>query len=227
MVSVLSPLLQNLSPLPSSELTDPHDDVTLPRLIEALQHRHRIKRMMFDEYGRAGTCTQLSASNDAGQNVEILLVLTRVVFFKPTHLSPCFSNWTTTKLPKKALLRNKKIICQAWKESSRATRQRSNVWRRGQRCMNTRYKTKAKSSVNLWIIGVNLLFLPKENGFFFYRLTSCRKRLKSTRTRSAHCTTSWEPESRSCSGSCLTRDAWSSACTERSQTCSSSGRKNA
>lgn len=78
-VSVLSPLLQNLPPLPSSELTDPHDDTTLPRLIEALQHRHRIKQMMFDEYSRAGTCTQLSASSDV-----VLIVLTGVVFFKPT-----------------------------------------------------------------------------------------------------------------------------------------------
>lgn len=83
-VSVVSPLLQNLPPLPSSELTGPHDDATLPRLIEALQHRHRVKQMMFDEYSRAGTCTQPSASNDAGKNVEIPLVLTRVVFFKPT-----------------------------------------------------------------------------------------------------------------------------------------------
>lgn len=66
-VSVVSPLLQNLPPLPSSELTGPHDDATLPRLIEALQHRHRIKQMMFDEYSRAGTCTQPSASNDAGK----------------------------------------------------------------------------------------------------------------------------------------------------------------
>uniref|UniRef100_A0A673A4A9 Kinesin-like protein n=1 Tax=Sphaeramia orbicularis TaxID=375764 RepID=A0A673A4A9_9TELE len=32
-----------LPPLPSCELTDPHDDITLPRLIEALQNRHRIR----------------------------------------------------------------------------------------------------------------------------------------------------------------------------------------
>ncbi|CAF98374.1 unnamed protein product [Tetraodon nigroviridis] len=35
------------------------------------------------------------------------------------------------------------------------------------------------------------------------RLTSCRKPLKSTRMTSACCTTSWKPESRGCSGSCL------------------------
>uniref|UniRef100_A0A3Q0R9S1 Kinesin-like protein n=1 Tax=Amphilophus citrinellus TaxID=61819 RepID=A0A3Q0R9S1_AMPCI len=38
-----------LPPLPSCELTDPHDDLTLPRLIEALQNRQRIKQMMTEE----------------------------------------------------------------------------------------------------------------------------------------------------------------------------------
>ncbi|XP_073327386.1 kinesin-like protein KIF23 isoform X2 [Pagrus major] len=51
--SVISHLVQNLPPLPSCELTDPHDDITLPRLIEALQHRHRIRQMMIDEYSQA------------------------------------------------------------------------------------------------------------------------------------------------------------------------------
>ncbi|XP_070828181.1 kinesin-like protein KIF23 [Chaetodon trifascialis] len=51
--SVLSHLVLNLPPLPSSELTDPHDDITLPRLIEALQNRHRIRQMMIDEYSKA------------------------------------------------------------------------------------------------------------------------------------------------------------------------------
>lgn len=53
--SVISPLLQSLPSLPSCELADPHDDVTLPRLIKALQERQRIRQMMFEEYGRAGT----------------------------------------------------------------------------------------------------------------------------------------------------------------------------
>lgn len=54
MPSVISHLVHNLPPLPSCELTDPHDDITLPRLIEALQHRYRIKQMMIDEYSQAG-----------------------------------------------------------------------------------------------------------------------------------------------------------------------------
>uniref|UniRef100_A0A673A2Z5 Kinesin-like protein n=1 Tax=Sphaeramia orbicularis TaxID=375764 RepID=A0A673A2Z5_9TELE len=40
---VVDNLVYSLPPLPSCELTDPHDDITLPRLIEALQNRHRIR----------------------------------------------------------------------------------------------------------------------------------------------------------------------------------------
>ncbi|XP_063336450.1 kinesin-like protein KIF23 [Pelmatolapia mariae] len=39
----------SLPSLPSCELTDPHDDITLPRLIEALKNRQRIKQMMIEE----------------------------------------------------------------------------------------------------------------------------------------------------------------------------------
>ncbi|XP_045083017.1 kinesin-like protein KIF23 isoform X2 [Coregonus clupeaformis] len=51
--SVMHQLLQNLPPLPASEITDPHDDVTLPRLIEALEKRHKIRQMMTQEYNKA------------------------------------------------------------------------------------------------------------------------------------------------------------------------------
>uniref|UniRef100_A0A7N6BJE0 Kinesin-like protein n=1 Tax=Anabas testudineus TaxID=64144 RepID=A0A7N6BJE0_ANATE len=51
--SVINHLVYTLPPLPSSELSDPHDDVTLPRLIEALQNRHRIRQMMTEEYNKA------------------------------------------------------------------------------------------------------------------------------------------------------------------------------
>ncbi|XP_040019093.2 kinesin-like protein KIF23 isoform X1 [Gasterosteus aculeatus] len=46
----LNQVVHSLPPLPSSELTDPNDDITLPRLIEALQNRHRIRQMMIDKY---------------------------------------------------------------------------------------------------------------------------------------------------------------------------------
>uniref|UniRef100_A0A7N8YI95 Kinesin-like protein n=1 Tax=Mastacembelus armatus TaxID=205130 RepID=A0A7N8YI95_9TELE len=48
----------NLPPLPSCELTDPHDDITLPRLIEALQNRHRVRQMMIEDYNKAGSMLQ-------------------------------------------------------------------------------------------------------------------------------------------------------------------------
>uniref|UniRef100_A0A3B4TWV5 Kinesin-like protein KIF23 n=1 Tax=Seriola dumerili TaxID=41447 RepID=A0A3B4TWV5_SERDU len=51
--SVITHLVHSLPPLPSSELTDPHDDITLPRLIETLQSRHRIRQMMIEEYNKA------------------------------------------------------------------------------------------------------------------------------------------------------------------------------
>ncbi|XP_074488858.1 kinesin-like protein KIF23 isoform X5 [Sebastes fasciatus] len=53
MPSVINHLVHSLPPLPSSELTNPHDDITLPRLIEALQNRYRIRQMMIDEYNNA------------------------------------------------------------------------------------------------------------------------------------------------------------------------------
>uniref|UniRef100_H3CSN9 Kinesin-like protein n=1 Tax=Tetraodon nigroviridis TaxID=99883 RepID=H3CSN9_TETNG len=66
--SVISPLLQNLPPLPSCELTGPHDDATLPRLIEALQQRHRIRQTMFEEYSRAAdTLKSLLQQLDSNQ----------------------------------------------------------------------------------------------------------------------------------------------------------------
>uniref|UniRef100_A0A8K9Y5R9 Kinesin-like protein n=1 Tax=Oncorhynchus mykiss TaxID=8022 RepID=A0A8K9Y5R9_ONCMY len=51
--SVMHQLLQNLPPLPASEITDPHDDITLPRLIEVLEKRHKIRQMMTQEYNRS------------------------------------------------------------------------------------------------------------------------------------------------------------------------------
>ncbi|XP_015250659.1 PREDICTED: kinesin-like protein KIF23 isoform X1 [Cyprinodon variegatus] len=50
--SVVNGMLLSLPPLPSCELTDPNDEITLPRLIEALQNRQRIRQMITDEYNR-------------------------------------------------------------------------------------------------------------------------------------------------------------------------------
>ncbi|XP_074534654.1 kinesin-like protein KIF23 isoform X1 [Halichoeres trimaculatus] len=50
--SVISHSMLSFPPLPSCELTDPHDDITLPRLIEALQNRQRMRQMMLNEYNQ-------------------------------------------------------------------------------------------------------------------------------------------------------------------------------
>ncbi|XP_053742508.1 kinesin-like protein KIF23 isoform X2 [Synchiropus splendidus] len=48
-------IVPSLPPLPSVELTNPHDDITLPRLIEALQERYKIKQRMMEEFNRAAS----------------------------------------------------------------------------------------------------------------------------------------------------------------------------
>ncbi|XP_067276623.1 kinesin-like protein KIF23 isoform X4 [Pseudorasbora parva] len=50
--TVLNQLLQSFPPLPPCEISGPNDDVTLPRLIEALEKRHKIRRMMLEEYNK-------------------------------------------------------------------------------------------------------------------------------------------------------------------------------
>ncbi|XP_071392382.1 kinesin-like protein KIF23 isoform X1 [Centroberyx affinis] len=51
--SVMNHLVHSFPPLPSCELIDPHDDITLPRMIEALENRQRIRQMMIEEYNKA------------------------------------------------------------------------------------------------------------------------------------------------------------------------------
>ncbi|KAK1158045.1 kinesin-like protein KIF23 isoform X4 [Acipenser oxyrinchus oxyrinchus] len=47
--STIEILIQSLPPLPPCNLVDVNDDQTLPRLIECLEKRHRIRQMMIDE----------------------------------------------------------------------------------------------------------------------------------------------------------------------------------
>uniref|UniRef100_A0AAQ5ZQD6 Kinesin-like protein n=1 Tax=Amphiprion ocellaris TaxID=80972 RepID=A0AAQ5ZQD6_AMPOC len=61
--SVINYMVHSLPPLPSSELTDPHDDITLPRLIEALENRHRIRQKMIEDYNKAGVCSHFSPAS--------------------------------------------------------------------------------------------------------------------------------------------------------------------
>ncbi|XP_076127663.1 kinesin-like protein KIF23 isoform X2 [Alosa pseudoharengus] len=50
--AALNQLLQSFPPLPPCEISDPSDDQTLPRLIEALERRHRMRQSMIEEYNR-------------------------------------------------------------------------------------------------------------------------------------------------------------------------------
>ncbi len=52
--TALNQLLQSFPPLPPCEISGPNDDVTLPRLIEALEKRHKIRQMMIEEYNKTG-----------------------------------------------------------------------------------------------------------------------------------------------------------------------------
>lgn len=81
--SVINHLVQSLPPLPSSELTDANDDITLPRLIEALQERHQIRQMLIDEYNKAGASPHLSST----LNLFYLEFITFITF----ALLTCFS----------------------------------------------------------------------------------------------------------------------------------------
>uniref|UniRef100_A0A672MSR1 Kinesin-like protein n=1 Tax=Sinocyclocheilus grahami TaxID=75366 RepID=A0A672MSR1_SINGR len=50
--TVLNQLLQSFHPLPPCEISGPNDDVTLPRLIDALEKRHKIRKLMVEEYNK-------------------------------------------------------------------------------------------------------------------------------------------------------------------------------
>ncbi|NXG84077.1 KIF23 protein, partial [Stercorarius parasiticus] len=51
--SVLETVLQNFPPLPACELLDINDDQTLPKLIEILEKRHKLRQMLIKEFSKA------------------------------------------------------------------------------------------------------------------------------------------------------------------------------
>uniref|UniRef100_A0A672MX91 Kinesin-like protein n=1 Tax=Sinocyclocheilus grahami TaxID=75366 RepID=A0A672MX91_SINGR len=61
--TVLNQLLQSFHPLPPCEISGPNDDVTLPRLIDALEKRHKIRKLMVEEYNKTGKITLLRAQD--------------------------------------------------------------------------------------------------------------------------------------------------------------------
>ncbi|XP_061531946.1 kinesin-like protein KIF23 isoform X1 [Phycodurus eques] len=67
--SILKLAMHSLPPIPSTQVTDVHDDITLPRLIEALQNRHRIRQTMLEDYNKAAsTMTSLLQQLDSNIN---------------------------------------------------------------------------------------------------------------------------------------------------------------
>ncbi|PKU32920.1 hypothetical protein llap_16776 [Limosa lapponica baueri] len=50
---VLETFLQNFPPLPACELLDINDDQTLPKLIEVLEKRHKLRQMLSKEFSKA------------------------------------------------------------------------------------------------------------------------------------------------------------------------------
>ncbi|KAG7221767.1 hypothetical protein INR49_029150 [Caranx melampygus] len=53
--ALLNQLIESLPPLPPCELVDPADDQTLPRLIEVLERRHRIRQMMTEQFNKTAS----------------------------------------------------------------------------------------------------------------------------------------------------------------------------
>lgn len=52
---LLDQLLESLPVLPPCDVVDPADDQTLPRLIEVLERRNQIRRMMIGQIDKSGT----------------------------------------------------------------------------------------------------------------------------------------------------------------------------
>uniref|UniRef100_A0A8C1QRM5 Kinesin-like protein n=1 Tax=Cyprinus carpio TaxID=7962 RepID=A0A8C1QRM5_CYPCA len=63
--TVLNQLLQSFPPLPPCEISGPNDNVTLPRLIEALEKRHKVRQMMVEEYNKTGKIITLFRTQDS------------------------------------------------------------------------------------------------------------------------------------------------------------------
>ncbi|XP_010768266.1 kinesin-like protein KIF23 isoform X1 [Notothenia coriiceps] len=53
--ALLDQLMESLPALPRCELLDPADDQTLPRLMEVLERRHRVRQMMTEQFNKSAT----------------------------------------------------------------------------------------------------------------------------------------------------------------------------
>ena len=52
--ALINQLIDGLPALPPCELHDATDDQTLPRLVEVLESRHRIRQMMTKQFNKTG-----------------------------------------------------------------------------------------------------------------------------------------------------------------------------
>lgn len=83
MPAAANPLILSLPSLPSCELTDPHDDITLPRLIEALKNRQRVKQMLIEDCSKTGVCSHFSSPD----TFWLWRISFGIVFFLLAHIS--------------------------------------------------------------------------------------------------------------------------------------------
>ncbi|XP_067351941.1 kinesin-like protein KIF23 isoform X4 [Channa argus] len=68
---MLDQLIESFPPLPPCELVDPNDDHTLPRLIEVLERRHRIRQMMTQQFEKnASTLKSMLQQFDSQLNAK-------------------------------------------------------------------------------------------------------------------------------------------------------------
>ncbi|CAF99883.1 unnamed protein product, partial [Tetraodon nigroviridis] len=64
---LLDQVLESLPALPSCELMDPADDQTLPRLIEALEKRHRVRQLMSEQLNKTADTLRFMLQQLDGQ----------------------------------------------------------------------------------------------------------------------------------------------------------------
>lgn len=73
--SVSEMFLQNFPPLPSCELLDVNDDQTLPKLIEVLEKRHKLRQMLSEEFAKNGKNLNISVELEGFFLAPLLLLL--------------------------------------------------------------------------------------------------------------------------------------------------------
>jgi len=143
--TVLNQLLQSFPPLPPCEVSGPNDDVTLPRLIEALEKRHRIRQMMIEEYNKTGKIIIQSClyfplcATFIYIYIYINFLFLAIVLFQPTCWSLCFKSRTATFSPRRTSSMSSVASLGKKIKWYRTRRTRLIVLKRNLRCWSIRY----------------------------------------------------------------------------------------